>query len=184
MATFLTLQGIIIGVFCAMDAILFYVFWEAMLIPRYLAIGIWGSANRSYASIKFFLFTFSGSLLMLIALLYLYYQTGSFMIQSFYNLPLSITAQIWLFVAFLLAFAVKVPMWPVHTWLPDAHTEAPAGGSVILAALLLKLGVYGFLRFTLPILPDASRYFAFFILSLTLIAVLYTVIVILYLHQL
>src|SRR3990167_8575386 len=142
MAAFLILQGMIVGVFCAMDAILFYVFWQGMLIPMYLSIGMWGSSNRSYASIKFFLFTFLGSILMLVALIYLYNQTGSFMIQNFYDLPLNLTTQKWLFLAFLLAFAVKIPMWPVHTWLPDAHTEAPAGGSVVLAALMLKLGVY------------------------------------------
>lgn len=173
MAAFLTLQGMIVGVFCAMDAILFYVFWEGMLIPMYLSIGMWGSANRSYASIKFFLFTFLGSLLMLIALVYLYIQTGSFMIQNFYSLPLSLNVQTWLFWAFLLAFAVKVPMWPVHTWLPDAHTEAPAGGSVVLAALMLKLGVYGFLRLSMPITPLACEKFAWLMIILSLIAIVY-----------
>jgi NADH-quinone oxidoreductase subunit M len=173
MATFLILQGMIVGVFCAMDAVLFYVFWEGMLIPMYLSIGIWGSANRSYASIKFFLFTFLGSILMLVALLYLYDATGRFMIQSFYGLPLSLTTQKWLFFAFLLAFAVKVPMWPVHTWLPDAHTEAPAGGSVVLAALMLKLGVYGFLRFSMPIAPLASANLAWMMIILSLIAIVY-----------
>lgn len=173
MAAFLVLQGMIVGVFCAMDAILFYVFWEGMLIPMYLSIGMWGSANRSYASIKFFLFTFFGSILMLVALLYLYNKTGSFMIQNFYGLPLSLSTQIWLFVAFLFAFAVKVPMWPVHTWLPDAHTEAPAGGSVVLAALMLKLGVYGFLRFSMPITPLASSQLAWMMIGLSLIAIVY-----------
>lgn len=173
MAAFLILQGMIVGVFCAMDAILFYVFWEGMLIPMYLSIGIWGSANRSYASIKFFLFTFFGSIVMLVALIYLHQQTGSFMIERFYGLPLSLRAQEWLFVAFLLAFAVKVPMWPIHTWLPDAHTEAPAGGSVILAALMLKLGVYGFLRFSMPIAPLAAEELAWVMIILSLIAVVY-----------
>jgi NADH-quinone oxidoreductase subunit M len=152
---------------------LFYVFWEGMLIPMYLSIGMWGSANRSYASIKFFLFTFLGSILMLVALIYLYNQTGSFMIQNFYGLPFSLTIQKWLFWAFLLAFAVKVPMFPVHTWLPDAHTEAPAGGSVVLAALMLKLGVYGFLRFSMPITPLACEALAWFMIVLSLIAIVY-----------
>lgn len=173
MAAFLTMQGMIIGVFCAMDAILFYVFWEGMLIPMYLSIGMWGSANRSYASIKFFLFTFLGSILMLVALLYLYNQTGTFMIQNFYGLPLGPRTQIWIFLAFLLAFAVKVPMWPVHTWLPDAHTEAPAGGSVVLAALMLKLGIYGFLRFSMPITPLACEKLAWVMIALSLIAIIY-----------
>src|SRR5579872_4753357 len=173
MATFLTMQGMMIGVFAATDAILFYVFWEGMLIPMYLSIGMWGSANRSYASIKFFLFTFLGSILMLVALIYLYNKTGSFMIENFYGLPLSRTIQLWLFAAFLLAFAVKVPMWPVHTWLPDAHTEAPAGGSVVLAALMLKLGVYGFLRFSMPITPLACEKLAAFMIVLSLIAIVY-----------
>jgi NADH-quinone oxidoreductase subunit M len=173
MAAFLTMQGMIVGVFCAMDAILFYVFWEGMLIPMYLSIGMWGSANRSYASIKFFLFTFLGSILMLVALLYLYNQSGSFMIDRFYGLPLTQHVQIWVFLAFLLAFAVKVPMWPVHTWLPDAHTEAPAGGSVVLAALMLKLGVYGFLRFSMPITPIACEQLAWLMIILSLIAIVY-----------
>lgn len=173
MAAFLVMQSMIIGVFCAMDAILFYVFWEGMLIPMYLSIGMWGSANRSYASIKFFLFTFFGSILMLVGLIYLYNVTGSFMIQHYYGLPLDLTTQKWLFFAFLLAFAVKVPMWPVHTWLPDAHTEAPAGGSVVLAALMLKLGIYGFLRFSMPITPDACIAMADFMVVLSLIAVIY-----------
>ena len=173
MAAFLTLQGMIVGVFCAMDAILFYVFWEGMLIPMYLSIGMWGSSNRSYASIKFFLFTFFGSILMLVALIYLYNRTGSFMIQNFYGLPFSLSTEIWLFFAFLLAFAVKVPMFPVHTWLPDAHTEAPAGGSVVLAALMLKLGVYGFLRFSMPITPVACGKLAWLMIILSLIAIVY-----------
>lgn len=173
MAAFLVLQGMIVGVFCAMDAILFYVFWEGMLIPMYLSIGMWGSANRSYASIKFFLFTFFGSILMLVALIYLYNQTGSFMIENFYGLPLSPNTQRWLFFGFVFAFAVKVPMWPVHTWLPDAHTEAPAGGSVVLAALMLKLGIYGFLRFTMPIVPHASAELAWVMITLSLIAIVY-----------
>lgn len=173
MAAFLTLQGMIVGVFCAMDAILFYVFWEGMLIPMYLSIGMWGSVNRSYASIKFFLFTFLGSLLMLVALIYLYNITGSFMIQSFYELPLDLRTQEWLFLAFLLAFAVKVPMWPVHTWLPDAHTEAPAGGSVVLAALMLKLGIYGFLRLSMPITPLASQQLAWLMIILSLVGIVY-----------
>lgn len=173
MAAFLTMQGMIVGVFCALDAILFYVFWEGMLIPMYLSIGMWGSANRSYASIKFFLFTFLGSILMLVALIYLYNQTGSFMIQDFYGLPLSLHVQTWIFLALLLAFAVKVPMWPVHTWLPDAHTEAPAGGSVVLAALMLKLGIYGFLRLSMPITPLACEKFAWMMIILSLIAIVY-----------
>lgn len=173
MAAFLTMQGMIVGVFCAMDAILFYVFWEGMLIPMYLSIGMWGSANRSYASIKFFLFTFLGSILMLIALIYLYHQSGSFMIQSFYGLPFDLRTQEWLFIAFLFAFAVKVPMFPVHTWLPDAHTEAPAGGSVVLAALMLKLGIYGFLRFSMPITPYACEELAWLMIILSLIAIIY-----------
>src|SRR3990167_6959126 len=173
MATFLTMQGMMIGVFAATDAILFYVFWEGMLIPMYLSIGMWGSANRSYASIKFFLYTFLGSILMLIALLYLYNQTGVFEIQKFYGLNLSLSVQELLFFAFFFAFAVKVPMWPVHTWLPDAHTEAPAGGSVVLAALMLKLGVYGFLRFSLPITPLACEQLAGMMIVLSLIAIIY-----------
>ncbi len=177
MAAFLTMQGMIVGVFCATDAILFYVFWEGMLIPMYLSIGMWGSTNRSYASIKFFLFTFLGSILMLIALLYLHGQTGNFMIQGFYDLPLGLPTQVYLFLAFLLAFAVKVPMWPVHTWLPDAHTEAPAGGSVVLAALMLKLGIYGFLRFSMPITPLASSVLSPLMITLSLIAIIYIAVI-------
>lgn len=173
MAAFLVMQGMMIGVFAATDAILFYVFWEGMLIPMYLSIGMWGSANRSYASIKFFLYTFLGSILMLIALLYLYNKTGVFNIQKFYGLNLDIRTQELLFFAFFLAFAVKVPMWPVHTWLPDAHTEAPSGGSVVLAALMLKLGIYGFLRFSMPIVPNACEQLAWFMIILSLIAIVY-----------
>lgn len=173
MAAFLILQAMLVGVFAAMDAMLFYVFWEGMLIPMYLIIGMWGSSNRNYASMKFFLYTFFGSILMLVALIYLAHQSGSFQIQSFYKLPLLLSEQKILFFAFLLAFAVKVPMWPVHTWLPDAHTEAPAGGSVVLAALMLKLGVYGFLRFNMPILPLACQALAGLMIILSLIAVVY-----------
>lgn len=173
MAAFLTMQGMMIGVFAATDAILFYVFWEGMLIPMYLSIGMWGSANRNYASIKFFLYTFLGSILMLIALLYLYNYTGVFRIADYYGLHLPIETQKYIFFAFLLAFAVKVPMWPVHTWLPDAHTEAPSGGSVVLAALMLKLGIYGFLRFSLPIVPDACAHLAWVMIILSLIAIVY-----------
>jgi NADH-quinone oxidoreductase subunit M len=173
MASFLIMQAMVVGVFAATDSILFYVFWEAMLIPMYLSIGIWGSTNRSYASIKFFLFTFFGSALLLVVLLYLRVQANSFEITAFYPLKLSMPVQLWLFIGFLLAFAVKVPMWPVHTWLPDAHTEAPAGGSVVLAALMLKLGAYGFLRFTLPITPDASQFLDKFMIVLSLIAIIY-----------
>jgi len=173
MAAFLIMQGMMVGVFAATDAILFYVFWEGMLIPIYLSIGIWGGANRSYASIKFFLYTFFGSALMLVALIYLGLKAHSFSIQDFYALPLSAREQMFLFLAFLLAFAVKVPMWPLHTWLPDAHTEAPAGGSVVLAALMLKMGVYGFLRFSLPITPDACQTMDWLMIVLSLIAICY-----------
>lgn len=173
MAAFLVMQGMMIGVFAATDAVLFYVFWEGMLIPMYLSIGMWGSSNRNYASIKFFLYTFLGSILMLIALLYLYNRTGVFEIQKFYGLKLPMRIQVMTFFAFFLAFAVKVPMWPVHTWLPDAHTEAPSGGSVVLAALMLKLGIYGFLRFSLPIVPDACAALSWFMIILSLIAIVY-----------
>ncbi len=173
MAAFLIMEGLMVGVFSAIDAILFYVFWEAMLIPMFLIIGIWGGPRRIYASIKFFLYTFLGSVLMLIALLYLYSQANSFSILDFHQLPLTLEAQKWIFIAFLIAFAVKVPMWPVHTWLPDAHVEAPTGGSVILAAIMLKMGGYGFLRFSLPITPDASAALDWLIIGLSIIAVVY-----------
>lgn len=177
MASFLIMEGVMIGVFSAMDAILFYVFWEAMLIPMFIIIGIWGGANRIYATIKFFLYTLLGSLLMLVAFLYLYNQSGSFNILDYHQLPLALNVQILLFIAFFAAFAVKVPMFPVHTWLPDAHVEAPTGGSVILAAIMLKMGGYGFLRFILPILPDASAELAGFVITLSLIAVVYIALV-------
>jgi len=174
MAAFLIMEGLMIGVFSAMDAILFYVFWEAMLIPMFVIIGIWGGPNRVYATIKFFLYTLLGSVLMLVALLYMYFKGGhSFDIQTLYSLKLSMTEQVLIFLAFLLAFAVKVPMWPVHTWLPDAHVEAPTGGSVVLAAVMLKMGGYGFLRFSLPILPDASHKLAWLMITLSLVAIVY-----------
>jgi NADH-quinone oxidoreductase subunit M len=173
-ASFLMLSGVMNGVFAALDAVLFYVFFEATLIPMFIIIGVWGGPNRVYAAVKFFLYTLAGSLLMLIALLYLYGKSGaSFEILDWHRLPLSLTAQMWLFFGFLLAFAVKVPMWPVHTWLPDAHVEAPTGGSVVLAAIMLKLGAYGFIRFSLPILPDAARSLAWLMIALSLIAVVY-----------
>jgi NADH-quinone oxidoreductase subunit M len=174
MGAFLILSGAMIGVFCALDGMLFYVFFEATLVPMFIIIGVWGGSNRMYAAIKFFLYTFLGSLLMLVALIYLYFAAGhSFDILAWHKLPLPMTAQIPIFLAFLMAFAVKVPMWPVHTWLPDAHVEAPTGGSVVLAAIMLKLGGYGFLRFSLPITPDASHYLAPLVISLSLIAVIY-----------
>ncbi|MEC4721007.1 NADH-quinone oxidoreductase subunit M [Noviherbaspirillum sp. CPCC 100848] len=174
MGAFLILSGLMIGVFCALDGLLFYVFFEATLIPMFIIIGVWGGANRVYAAIKFFLYTLLGSLLTLVALLYLYFKSGgSFEILTWHKLPLPLDAQILIFLAFLMAFAVKVPMWPVHTWLPDAHVEAPTGGSVVLAAIMLKLGAYGFLRFSLPIAPDASQYLSGFIITLSLIAVIY-----------
>ncbi|PQJ97378.1 NADH-quinone oxidoreductase subunit M [Chromatium okenii] len=173
MSAFLIMNGIMVGVFSALDAILFYVFWEAMLIPMFIIIGVWGGPNRVYATIKFFLYTFFGSVFMLIALIYMYFQSDSFSILDFHSLQLSMTAQVLIFIAFLLAFAVKVPMFPVHTWLPDAHVEAPTGGSVILAAIMLKIGGYGFLRFSMPITPDASASLAWLIISLSLIAIVY-----------
>ncbi|WP_332815643.1 NADH-quinone oxidoreductase subunit M [Ramlibacter sp.] len=174
MGAFLILSGLMIGVFCAMDAMLFYVFFEATLIPMYLIIGVWGGPRKIYAAFKFFLYTLLGSLLMLIALIYLYGASGgSFDIATWHKLPLPMTAQTLLFFAFFAAFAVKVPMWPVHTWLPDVHVEAPTGGSAVLAAIMLKLGAYGFLRFSMPIAPDASREWDWFMIALSLIAVIY-----------
>ena len=178
-AAFLIMEGLMIGVFSSLDALLFYFFWEAMLIPMFLIIGVWGGPNRVYATLKFFLYTFLGSVFMLVALIYMYMQTGErlpasdYSIVAFHHLPLTAREQMWIFFAFLLAFAVKVPMVPVHTWLPDAHVEAPTGGSVVLAAIMLKMGGYGFLRFTLPITPDASREFDWLIILLSLIAVVY-----------
>jgi len=172
-AAFLILEGLMIGVFSALDGLLFYVFWEAMLIPMFLIIGVWGGERRIYATLKFFLYTFLGSVLMLVAFIYLYLQTGGFDLFGFMNVSLGMTAQKLIFLAFLVAFAVKVPMWPVHTWLPDAHVEAPTGGSVILAAIMLKMGGYGFVRLSLPIVPDGSEYFAGLMIALSLIAVVY-----------
>ena len=172
-AAFLMLEGLMIGVFSALDGILFYVFWEFMLVPMFLIIGVWGGDRRIYATLKFFLYTFLGSVLMLVAFIYLYRQTGSFDLLGFADAPLALAAQKLIFLAFLLAFAVKVPMWPVHTWLPDAHVEAPTGGSVILAAIMLKMGGYGFVRLSLPIVPDGSAYFAGLMIGLSLIAVVY-----------
>ena len=174
MAAFLILSGLMNGVFCAMDALLFYFFFEATLIPMFIVIGIWGGPNRVYASVKFFLYTLMGSLLMLVALVYLFLLSdGSFALSEWYRLPIAFEAQVLIFIAFFLAFAVKIPMWPVHTWLPDAHVEAPTGGSVVLAAIMLKLGGYGFLRFSLPIVPDASQALAGVVVALSLVAVVY-----------
>jgi len=174
LAAFLIMSGLINGTFAALDAILFYVFFEAMLIPMFLIIGVWGGPNRVYAAVKFFLYTLVGSFLMLAAFIYLYWQTnGSFEILDFHEVPLGFTPQVLIFLAMFMSFAVKVPMWPVHTWLPDAHVEAPTGGSVILAAITLKIGGYGFLRFNLPIAPDASHYLAGFMITLSLIAIVY-----------
>ena len=177
MAAFLIMSGLMIGVFSALDAILYYVFWEAMLIPMFLVIGIWGGPNRVYATIKFFLYTLLGSLLMLVAFIYLFYQTNSFEVVDYYRLPMTLPVQILVFLAFFMAFAVKIPMWPVHTWLPDAHVEAPTGGSVVLAAIALKLGGYSFLRFAMPIAPDAAHYLSGFMITLSLIAVVYIALV-------
>ena len=178
MASFLIMEGLMIGVFSSMDAILFYLFWESMLIPMFLIIGIWGGSNRVYAAIKFFLYTLVGSLLMLVAIIYLYFTSGhTFNIASFHATPLTYATQVLIFLAFFAAFAVKVPMFPVHTWLPDAHVEAPTGGSVILAAITLKMGAYGFLRFSIPITPDASSELAIWVIGLSLIAVVYIALV-------
>ncbi|RMH20374.1 MAG: NADH-quinone oxidoreductase subunit M [Gammaproteobacteria bacterium] len=178
MACFLIMEGLMIGVFAALDAVLFYVFWEAMLVPMFLIIGIWGGPRRVYAAIKFFLYTFLGSVLLLVSIIYLYFQAqGSFAILDFHVAKIGMTAQILIFLALLIAFAVKVPMWPVHTWLPDAHVEAPTGGSVILAAIMLKMGGYGFIRFILPIVPDASHELAGLVVAMSLIAIVYIALV-------
>jgi NADH-quinone oxidoreductase subunit M len=173
MAAFLIMSGIVNGVFAALDSVLFYVFWEAMLIPMFIIIGVWGGPNRVYAAMKFFLYTLLGSLLMLVSLIYLYNLTGSFEILKFHEVAIPMQAQILIFIAFFFAFAVKVPMFPVHTWLPDAHVEAPTGGSVVLAAIMLKVGAYGFLRFSMPIAPDASHKLAGVMIALSLIAIVY-----------
>ena len=173
LGAFLVMEGVMIGLFCAVDAMLFYVFWEAMLIPMFIIIGIWGGPNRVYATLKFFLYTFLGSVLLLLALIYLHLKTGSFSLLDFQRVGLDLPTQKLLFLAFLAAFAVKIPMWPVHTWLPDAHVEAPTGGSVVLAAIMLKMGGYGFLRLSLPIAPDASAAFSGLMIALSLIAIVY-----------
>ncbi|MCG6939549.1 MAG: NADH-quinone oxidoreductase subunit M [Gammaproteobacteria bacterium] len=172
-AAFLIMEGLMVAVFSALDAIFFYVFWEAMLVPMFILIGIWGGERRVYATIKFFIYTFIGSVFMLVALIYMYFKGGSFAILDMHMLKLGLNEQILIFLAFLAAFAVKVPMWPVHTWLPDAHVEAPTGGSVILAAIMLKIGGYGFIRFSLPITPDASRELDWLIILMSLVAVVY-----------
>jgi len=173
LAAFLVLEGLMVGVFAAMDALLFYVFFEAMLVPMFLIIGIWGGPNRIYATLKFFLFTFFGSVFMLIALIWMYLEGGSFQITDLHDLPIALNAQILIFLAFLIAFAVKIPMWPVHTWLPDAHVEAPTGGSVVLAAVMLKIGGYGLVRFSLPITPDAAAALDWLVIGLSLVAITY-----------
>ncbi|MBO9662490.1 NADH-quinone oxidoreductase subunit M [Dokdonella sp.] len=173
MAAMLALEGLLIGVFAATDALLFYVFFEGMLIPMFIIIGIWGGPRRVYATLKFFIYTFLGSIFMLVGLIYLHMKTGEFSLDAFSRAGLGSTEQAWLFFAFLIAFAIKVPMWPVHTWLPDAHVEAPTGGSVILAAIMLKVGGYGFLRFSLPITPDASQEYAWVVIAMSLIAIIY-----------
>jgi NADH-quinone oxidoreductase subunit M len=173
MGAFMIMQGLMIGVFVALDAVLFYVFWEALLIPMFIVIGKWGGPKRVYATLKFFLYTFFGSVFMLVAFLYMYFQSGSFSILDFHAMPLAMTAQILIFLAFLIAFAVKIPMFPVHTWLPDAHVEAPTAGSVVLAAIMLKMGGYGFVRFSLPITPDASMTLDWLVILLSLIAIVY-----------
>ncbi len=177
MACFLIMSGLMIGVFSALDAILYYVFWEAMLIPMFLVIGIWGGPNRVYATVKFFLYTLLGSLLMLVAFIYLYLNTGSFEIADFYRFPMPLQVQVLVFLAFFVAFAVKIPMWPVHTWLPDAHVEAPTGGPAVLAAIALKLGGYSFLRFAMPIAPDAAHHLSGYMIALSLIAIVYIALV-------
>ena len=177
MACFLIMSGLMIGVFSALDSILYYVFWESMLIPMFLVIGKWGGQNRVYATIKFFLYTLLGSLLMLVAFIYLFHKTGSFNIVKYHDVVLPLNVQIFIFIAFFMAFAVKIPMWPLHTWLPDAHVEAPTAGSVVLAAVMLKLGGYSFLRFAMPIAPDASHYLSGYMIALSLIAILYIALV-------